>query len=153
MLGIPILILPEEQAVSPVIGVILMVAVTVILAAVIGSFVIGMGDQVQTTAPQASFTFSFDAEDGLLITHDGGEPIDDSTNKLQVVHHGEIMAGTDTANDWTATPVTAGVSLSERITTDYSHGDEIRVVWRDSATGHSITIASTTAAYDAPESP
>lgn len=35
----------EDRAVSPVIGVILMVAITVILAAVIASFVLGLGDQ------------------------------------------------------------------------------------------------------------
>ena len=34
----------EERAVSPVIGVILMVAITVILAAVIAAFVLDIGD-------------------------------------------------------------------------------------------------------------
>jgi flagellin-like protein len=43
-----------ERAVSPVIGVILMVAITVILAAVIGAFVLEIGDQ-QETAPSTSF--------------------------------------------------------------------------------------------------
>lgn len=38
----------NEEAVSPVIGVILMVAITVILAAVIAAFVFGMTDNVQT---------------------------------------------------------------------------------------------------------
>ena len=38
----------NEEAVSPVIGVILMVAITVILAAVIAAFVFGMGSNVQT---------------------------------------------------------------------------------------------------------
>ncbi|NOQ33022.1 MAG: type IV pilin [Methanosarcinales archaeon] len=38
-----------EDAVSPVIGVILMVAITVILAAVIGAFVFGMGGNVAKT--------------------------------------------------------------------------------------------------------
>ena len=37
----------NEDAVSPVIGVILMVAITVILAAVIAAFVFGMGSNVQ----------------------------------------------------------------------------------------------------------
>ena len=45
----------DDRAVSPVIGVILMVAITVILAAVIGTFVLGLGDQLGDTAPQASF--------------------------------------------------------------------------------------------------
>jgi flagellin-like protein len=43
-----------NRAVSPVIGVILMVAITVILAAVIGAFVLEIGDQ-QETAPSTSF--------------------------------------------------------------------------------------------------
>jgi flagellin-like protein len=44
----------NDRAVSPVIGVILMVAITVILAAVIGAFVLEIGDQ-QETAPNTSF--------------------------------------------------------------------------------------------------
>ncbi len=38
----------DEEAVSPVIGVILMVAITVILAAVIAAFVFGLGGNVKT---------------------------------------------------------------------------------------------------------
>ncbi|WP_349254440.1 type IV pilin N-terminal domain-containing protein [Halorientalis sp.] len=65
---------------SPVIGVILMVAITVILAAVIATFVLGLGEQVSSTAPQASFNFEFeetqDNVDGrLTMTHDGGDSI------------------------------------------------------------------------------
>jgi len=45
----------DERGVSPVIGVILMVAITVILAAVIASFVLGFGDSVQSNA-QAGVT-------------------------------------------------------------------------------------------------
>jgi len=50
-------LLTEKRAVSPVIGVILMVAITVILAAVIGTFVLGLGDQVESS-PQAGVSFS-----------------------------------------------------------------------------------------------
>lgn len=46
-----------ERAVSPVIGVILMVAITVILAAVIGTFVIGISDQ-SDRAPSVSASFT-----------------------------------------------------------------------------------------------
>lgn len=49
----------DDTAVSPVIGVILMVAITVILAAVIGTFVLGLGDEVGET-PQAGVTFDHD---------------------------------------------------------------------------------------------
>jgi flagellin-like protein len=47
-------ILKREDAVSPVIGVILMVAITVILAAVIAAFVFGMAGGVQKTKTVAA---------------------------------------------------------------------------------------------------
>ena len=46
----------RENAVSPVIGVILMVAITVILAAVIAAFVFGMASGVQKTKSVAATT-------------------------------------------------------------------------------------------------
>lgn len=46
----------EHSGVSPVIGVILMVAITVILAAVIGTFVLGLGDSISQDA-NAGVTF------------------------------------------------------------------------------------------------
>jgi len=50
----------DDDAVSPVIGVILLVAITVILAAVIGTFVLGLNDRVTGETPQAQFTTTFD---------------------------------------------------------------------------------------------
>jgi FlaG/FlaF family flagellin (archaellin) len=52
-----------------------MVAITVILAAVIGTFVLGLGDQVSDTTPQASFEVDSAASGGLNITKTGGQPI------------------------------------------------------------------------------
>jgi len=49
----------EDRAVSPVIGVILMVAITVILAAVIGTFVLGLGESVEQN-PTAGVTVEGD---------------------------------------------------------------------------------------------
>ncbi len=57
----------DDTAVSPVIGVILMVAITVILAAVIGTFVLGLGDDVSETA-QAGVTFDYDGDNNVTMT-------------------------------------------------------------------------------------
>jgi len=73
-------LLNDDDAVSPVIGVILMVAITVILAAVIATFVLGLGDSLSNTAPQASFSFDYtedtSGDDTLDVTHDGGDSIE-----------------------------------------------------------------------------
>lgn len=67
----------NEDAVSPVIGVILMVAITVILAAVIAAFVFGMGPPEQ--APQASLRASADTIEtgieGIKLEHQGGDAV------------------------------------------------------------------------------
>jgi flagellin-like protein len=55
----------EDRAVSPVIGVILMVAITVILAAVIGTFVLGLGEEVESN-PSAGVTVDSANHDATL---------------------------------------------------------------------------------------
>jgi flagellin-like protein len=65
----------DDDAVSPVIGVILMVAITVILAAVIGAFVLGIGGS-QETVPQASFSWEEDSSGNVDVTHEGGGAIE-----------------------------------------------------------------------------
>jgi flagellin-like protein len=60
----------NEEAVSPVIGVILMVAITVILAAVIAAFVFGMTGNVQTTKT-VSVTASQTGND-IVVNYKGG---------------------------------------------------------------------------------
>ena len=73
----------EERAVSPVIGVILMVAITVILAAVIAAFVLDLGPG-DSTAPNAQLGLETDTEyDGndqtfAVLNHEGGDGIDSS---------------------------------------------------------------------------
>ena len=68
----------SDRAVSPVIGVILMVAITVILAAVIGSFVLGIGGDInETPQAQLSVEATVNSSDQLnvTITHDGGDSL------------------------------------------------------------------------------
>lgn len=60
----------NEEAVSPVIGVILMVAITVILAAVIAAFVFGMTGSVSSTKTVAATTQL--SGENIIVTYQGG---------------------------------------------------------------------------------
>jgi len=62
----------NEEAVSPVIGVILMVAITVILAAVIAAFVFGMAGNIQKTKVVAATDARINAT-YVSATYDGGQ--------------------------------------------------------------------------------
>lgn len=88
----------DDRAVSPVIGVILMVAITVILAAVIGTFVLGLGDSLGDTAPQASFQCN-----GDTLVHGGGDSLngDDLNASTGNVQTGTLTAGDDVVTEFT----------------------------------------------------
>jgi len=74
-------LLNEDRGVSPVIGVILMVAITVILAAVIATFVMNMGPN-EEQPPTASWDVTNESSH-ILVDHTGGGGADAS--KLSVV--------------------------------------------------------------------
>ena len=83
--------LKNKKGVSPVIGVILMVAITVILSAVIASFIFGMGTKVKKV-PQVQLYLDDDPDkvDGrhnnlFKVTHYGGDDLDLKDIKLQVL--------------------------------------------------------------------
>jgi len=105
-------ILDDDRGVSPVIGVILMVAITVILAAVIGTFVLGLGDSLQQ-APQAQLSVDSGNSSSFNVSHDGGDSI--AAGDLQVFVN-------DSSDDFTAV-------------TSFGSGDEFSV-------GSSATIGS-----------
>ncbi len=99
----------DEKAVSPVIGVILMVAITVILAAVIASFVFGLGAKAPKSAPQAQLVTSADADtkeyggtnlagvtDIVIIEHQGGENV--PWNDVKVIIEGRSIEALTTAD-------------------------------------------------------
>ncbi|MBP2134420.1 FlaG/FlaF family flagellin (archaellin) [Methanomicrobium sp. W14] len=64
----------NDSAVSPVVGVMLMLVVTIIIAAVVSGFAGGFA-QGQTKAPQATIQGEFSTTSGLKIIHAGGEAI------------------------------------------------------------------------------
>jgi len=81
----------NEEAVSPVIGVILMVAITVILAAVIAAFVFGMTGNVQTTKTVA-VTAHVDDNKYLVVTFQGGADAA-SVDNLTLRINGDLTKG------------------------------------------------------------
>lgn len=70
----------DDDAVSPVIGLVLMVAITVVLAAVIASFLLAFEDTTRETAPR----FGIDCKPGTgEITHAGGDNVESDNIELR----------------------------------------------------------------------
>jgi len=135
----------DDDAVSPVIGVILMVAITVILAAVIATFVLGLGDQVSNTAPQASFSTDYDSDDGEVdVTHDGGDSI--KASNLYIRGNSEVSdKGTWDSVGGTVNGDNSKVVAGDRAAVGVSSGGfELSVVFESSTGDTSATLATAT---------
>jgi len=140
------LLFDDDRAVSPVIGVILMVAITVILAAVIGTFVLGLGDQVQSTTPQAQFGFDRVGEQRVDITHESGDTIDGSDLKISSTvtfqdDAGDLSdANSHTWNEMTDDDASAGITA--KLEGSASFDDEtVRVIYNSPDSDSSSTLA------------
>jgi len=147
-------LLTDDDAVSPVIGVILMVAITVILAAVIATFVLGLGDQVSNTAPQASFSFDWNGpangDDTLNVTHDGGDTVTAQNLYLRGEEgQRDGCASQDDLGDTWDTYAGSSVSSNSEITAGnraqvqcLGSDGEVDVVWQRTGGDNSATLSS-----------
>lgn len=133
-------LIPSERAVTPVMAIILVVAITVILGSIIGAFALHLGDTVQDYAP--STTFSLDYEDGdqtgitcglsdddaadegeLTIIHESGDEIDEARLTLT-----DKEGNTATWNECATTNVSE-ITSGNKATPEIDSDDTIRLLW------------------------
>jgi len=135
--------LQEDDAVSPVIGVILMVAITVILAAVIASFVLGLGGQADDVAPNTNFQFDYNGGTELEVSVSGGQTVQAS----RLSFSGNNINQFD-GEQWDTVPPgsydgESQLSAGDSITGDVGGSNyEIDIVWTSQDGGTSSTLAS-----------
>jgi len=108
-------LLTDDDAVSPVIGVILMVGVVVILAAVTASFALSFADGGGSSAPQVSLDSDYnDTNDNVVtLTVEGGDTFDAENVEFE----GDLSTSPSAAvgeggDDWT-------------VSSDFNDGDSV----------------------------
>ena len=148
-------LLADDDAVSPVIGVILMVAITVILAAVIGSFVLGLGNQVSEAQPSPNIQFNYSNVSNdftnVGVTHRGGDQLNQEDLNISVAGTVYWSQGSDMnlngevtilEDGWNKSSISATDTMvfRETGTDNFGNGDEVIVVWQ-SDTGDTAILA------------
>ncbi|WP_256297096.1 type IV pilin [Haloarchaeobius salinus] len=144
----------EDDAVSPVIGVILMVAITVILAAVIGAFVLNIGGN-QETAPQANLNGEYPSDysdassdtDRVIVAHNGGGSFDASQLSVNIGGNtaDDLTTQTGPVNGTWGTSTTAGSDLvlgedANGNSYTFESGDAVEITWTSSSGDNSQII-------------
>lgn len=126
----------DDRAVSPVVGVALLIAITVILAAVIGGVVLGLGTGGAET-PQAQLNAQLDAgTDTAEIQHNGGEPLPQDEIVIRVNSTDYSLTEDFTAGG--TLDLTAGTGIDGTLG-GVTDGDTVTVLWED-PNSDSVTI-------------
>lgn len=113
-----------------------MVGITVTLSTVAGSMMLGFTEQLNEPSPQASLTYEYEGGN-VTITHESGDSIAES--QVEIV---DSNASTDlnrTTNDGT---YHAGDVIA---TGPFDPGEHIRVIWRASEEGFTMTLGQSRA--------
>lgn len=112
----------EDAGVSPVIGVILMVAVTLVLAAVISVALLGATDRVGDPVPTATFDMEYDSGT-VTLEHESGASIDKSS--LSVLVGGDEVDENVTYSDTDSDSITVGNTMEFAA----NSGDEVKLLF------------------------
>lgn len=119
----------DERAVSPVLGVALLVAMTVVLAGVIGFVVLGV-DSGSADAPQPKLEFRNQSGDAVMV-HEGGDKL--NATRLDVKVDGSGSASSLSGE------IAAGDSVT--VATGITSSDTIRVIWNDPGSDRDVVLA------------
>ena len=125
----------DKRGAISLLGILLM-----LFGAIVGSFVIGMGDTQQrgTAPPQVQFEFESDETGSVTIMHAGGDMVPRSEVEIQ---------SPGSAGEWTTFGSDGEIVAGDEVTvTGLEHGDTVRIVWESPDSDASAVLAT----YDVP---
>lgn len=120
----------DSRGVSSVIGVLLLIAVTVVLATVVATFAFDIGSDSTNDAPKVSWEYDYNGGD-IQATHESG----DELVKESLSVEGTCAAGSISPPD----PVTSGDTITIGDDCDPS-GETIQIIWNDPETDNSAIL-------------
>lgn len=125
----------DDRAVAPVVGIALLIAITVILAGVIGSVIFGLSVD-PSDSPQTTLSFSAEGDTTVELTHEGGQTLD--ADEIVIRYSGnELTLDSD---------LSAGerreIIDTEDGDPDFADADQISVVWQDPTSDTESVLAT-----------
>jgi len=138
----------DDDAVTPVIGILLVVAIVVVLSAVIAAFALDVGTTDKDVAPTTDFEFDYDGTNTLTVRVSGGETVPAEQISFAGESDGFQLDGSDLDGaNWTDSPEYGGgeeLGAGDSVTFE-GGGDafEIEVVWTAEDGDTSTTLGST----------
>lgn len=132
----------EDRASASTVGIILLVAITIVLGATIGGYVLDFRSSVESGGPDASFQFEYNSITGNIeVTHETG----DAVNGSQIRFAGAANEYTSFGSipGWSGNDVSSGDGVSLSV----DEGETLKLIWR-SLDGDETEVLAT---YEVPD--
>lgn len=141
----------DSRGQSEIIGVILLIAITLVLASLVAVYAFDLGQTTQDAPPQATFSFDQAADGDLTATHEGGQALnpqhiqiivndfDDGENDAAAAVGETATDGAVTRANWPGTE-RIRIGTSEVVATDVYENDVVRIVYVSPRTGQETTL-------------
>lgn len=147
--------LKNEDAVSPVIGVILMVVITVIIAAILAVFAFGIGGPAKAPEAQLRFVATINASNAsntnITVTNSGGDSLILKNERISATFaaNGNSVLDPITMDLWVTYPSNAsylapGRTVGGHTVGTTNIGDIIEIIVLDVPTGQMVTSTKIT---------
>lgn len=114
-----------ERSVSPVIGLVSVIAVVVIISATVGIYTTDIFDRIDGPTPRGAFSFSEAICGGVEVTYTHGQGID--RDRLYFTGAATEHTQPGSITEWTGNEISAGDSAIIGV----EAGETLRINWRD----------------------
>lgn len=128
-----------ERAQAEIIGAILLVVITLILASVLAVYVFDIGgQQLQDESPQVNLAFQSSPDGNLTVTHDGGQPVQAEYVDVVIDYSNGTTVRENATDSFGSGEIVVGDSavVAQGIQSD----DIVRVVYIDPDTGDGTVL-------------
>lgn len=134
----------RDKAQSPVIGVILVVSITIILAAVLATFVLGFGEDVKEDGPGAAFDYTYsDKNNRVKVTMKSGNTLNGDLLRFGGAATEKTEFGA--IHEWTGGSVTAGDTATVGVESD----ETLHLIWQENGSDQTAIVST----YEVPKDP
>lgn len=128
-----------DRAQAEIIGAILLVVITLILASVLAVYVFDIGgQQLQDSSPQVNLAFQSSPDGNLTATHDGGQPVQAEYVDVVIDYSNATTVRENATASFGAGEIVVGDSAE--VAQNVESGDIVRIVYIDPDTGDGTVL-------------
>ena len=121
----------DSRGASSVVGILLLVAVTVILGAVVATFTLDIGSESTNDTPKVGWEYEYNDGD-IQATHDSGDEVTGDALSVQGSCAVDSLSSTDT--------VSSGDTITIGDGTCHPTGENIKIIWNDPVSDNSAIL-------------